>query len=216
MVYNFDTRKFEEFLTQGMPDSVRTKYLDRDFKNSTAIRQSGFIAQEVETAAQESGYNFNGIHKPESDKDNYSLAYSQFVVPLVKSVQELSKENEEQRKINESLKKEIAELRALIINKTTNMEGSINVSEANAKLFQNTPNPFNHSTTIRYSIPANAKKALITITTSGGSKLKTFDLKNNGRDNIEISGGQLSAGTYIYSLIIDDILIDSKWMVLTH
>jgi hypothetical protein len=52
-----------EFLTKNMPDSIRRQYLDKDFKPSTAIRQSGFIAQEVEKAAQEAGYNFNGVHE---------------------------------------------------------------------------------------------------------------------------------------------------------
>lgn len=88
VVYNFDTKKYEGFLTKNMPDSVRKKYMNNDFSKSTAVRQSGFIAQEVEKAAEQSGYNFNGIHKPDNDNDHYSLAYSQFVVPLVKAVQE--------------------------------------------------------------------------------------------------------------------------------
>jgi hypothetical protein len=64
-----------------MPDSIRREYMNKDFLPSTAIRQSGFIAQEVEKAAQEAGYNFNGVQKPENDNDNYSLAYGQFVIP---------------------------------------------------------------------------------------------------------------------------------------
>jgi hypothetical protein len=53
--------------------------------------QSGFVAQDVETAAQSVGYDFSGV-----DVDNkgiYSLRYSEFVVPLVKAVQELSEQN---------------------------------------------------------------------------------------------------------------------------
>ena len=72
-----------------MPDSIRHKYFDGvDFTKSSSVRQSGFIAQEVEKAAQEVGYDFNGVHHPDSEHDNYSVAYSQFVVPLVKAVQE--------------------------------------------------------------------------------------------------------------------------------
>ena len=89
VVYNFDTRKFQEFQIAGVPDSMKHKYFDGvDFSASTAVRQSGFIAQEVEQAAIQAGYDFNGIHKPENANDNYSLAYSQFVVPLVKAVKE--------------------------------------------------------------------------------------------------------------------------------
>ncbi|MGB3947514.1 MAG: tail fiber domain-containing protein [Bacteroidia bacterium] len=90
VVFNFNTKQFQEFLTSGMPDSVRTYYVDSvDFVASTAIRQSGFIAQEVDSIAQLVGYNFSGLHVPENLTDNYSLAYSAFVVPLVKAVQEL-------------------------------------------------------------------------------------------------------------------------------
>lgn len=213
IVYNFDTRKFQEFLARNMPDSNRNRYFeDKDFSKSSSIRQSGFIAQEVEIAARESSYNFNGLHVPESDNDNYSLAYSQFVVPLVKSVQELSKQNEE-------LKKEIDELRAMVV-KTNggNKTGTIKISEesSEAKLFQNAPNPFNQSTIIRYSIPADAKKAILTITNMEGVKMAEFDLVIQGRQNIEISGGKLSPGTYIYSLIVEEKLIDSKKMILTR
>jgi len=87
--YNFDTKKFEEFLTKNMPDSTKARHFeDTDFSASTAIRQSGFVAQEVEQAMEESGYNFNGVHAPADENDNYSVAYSLFVVPLVKGMQE--------------------------------------------------------------------------------------------------------------------------------
>jgi len=227
VVYNLDTRKIEEFLTQQMPDSIRAKYfVNRDFHSSSAIRQSGFIAQEVEIAAKESGYNFNGLHVPESAYDNYSLAYSQFVVPLVKSVQELSSQNqemkkmiEEQRVINESMKKEMEHLHEMITSmKNENEKGSIKIStsDPDARLFQNAPNPFDQSTIIRYSLPSTAKKAMLLINTVDGVRVKAFDLKNKGGQTIEISAGQLAAGTYFYSLIIDDKLIDSKTMILTN
>lgn len=104
VVYNFDTKKYQEFLISALPDSLRGIYMKKDFSTSTAIRQSGFIAQEVEQAAKECGYNFNGVHKPESGSDNYSLAYSQFVVPLVKAVQEQQEQIEELKKQIKSLK----------------------------------------------------------------------------------------------------------------
>lgn len=117
VVYNFDTRLYEEFITKNMPEDIRKRRLSDDFSRSTAVRQSGFIAQEVETAAKLAGYNFNGIHKPDNDNDHYSLAYSQFVVPLVKAVQEQqqmidkqeAKMAKQQQEIDE-LKKQVARL----------------------------------------------------------------------------------------------------------
>lgn len=89
IAYNFDTRKFDAFLMQGYSDSLREAIMSsRNYERSSSVRQTGFIAQEVEKAAQEAGYNFNGVHKPETENDNYSVSYSLFVVPLVKAVQE--------------------------------------------------------------------------------------------------------------------------------
>lgn len=89
VTYNFDTRGIQEFIVKGFPDSLQGVYLSQDFGPSTAIIRSGFIAQEVEQAAKEVGYDFNGVVVPENpENDNYSLAYAQFVVPLVKVMQE--------------------------------------------------------------------------------------------------------------------------------
>jgi hypothetical protein len=50
--------------------------------------QVGFIAQDVEKTAEDLGYQFSGVDKPDNDKDLYGIRYSSFVVPLVKAVQE--------------------------------------------------------------------------------------------------------------------------------
>jgi hypothetical protein len=52
------------------------------------IRYTGFIAQDVEAAAQSIGYEFSGVDAPQNDKSLYGLRYAEFVVPLVKAVQE--------------------------------------------------------------------------------------------------------------------------------
>jgi len=68
------------------------------------IVQSGFIAQEVEQAANEIGYDFSGIDLPKNENDHYGIRYAEFVVPLVKAVQE-------QQQMIDELKKEIIELK---------------------------------------------------------------------------------------------------------
>lgn len=76
-------------MNAGMDNSIRKK---------EAIRMSGFVAQEVEQAAHQSGYDFDGVVKPAHEKDHYRLAYSEFVVPLVKAVQEQQAVIEQQNK----------------------------------------------------------------------------------------------------------------------
>jgi hypothetical protein len=71
------------------------------------VKNNGFLAQEVEKAAQESGYDFSGVHKPKNEHDLYSLSYADFVMPLVKGMQEQQAIIEEQNKKIELLLKEI-------------------------------------------------------------------------------------------------------------
>lgn len=59
---------------------------------------TGFIAQEVEQAAKELGFEFSGVDVPKNSGDTYGLRYAEFTVPLVKAVQELAKEAEELKK----------------------------------------------------------------------------------------------------------------------
>jgi trimeric autotransporter adhesin len=78
------------------------------------IVYTGFVAQEVEKAAKETGFNFSGVDAPKNETDLYGLRYAEFVVPLVKAVQEqqqqievLNKKIDGQKKINEELLKRL-------------------------------------------------------------------------------------------------------------
>jgi hypothetical protein len=51
-------------------------------------RYTGFLAQQVEEAAKACEFDFSGVKKPESESSPYELSYADFVVPLVKTVQE--------------------------------------------------------------------------------------------------------------------------------
>jgi trimeric autotransporter adhesin len=100
VTYHFDARKYDAFI--GRPDSVISKQTENYTKAEATIR-TGFIAQDVEKAAKELGFEFSAVHKPSNEKDNYSLAYAEFTVPLVKAVQE-------QQKTIIALEKKIEEL----------------------------------------------------------------------------------------------------------
>jgi hypothetical protein len=75
-------------------------------KAKEQIVYTGFVAQEVEQLAQSQHYAFSGVDAAKNDKDLYGLRYSDFVVPLVKAVQELSARNEQLKKDNELLAKQ--------------------------------------------------------------------------------------------------------------
>ena len=91
VTYNMNTQALDNFLIQNLPDSMKTAHKQgMDFTASTATVHSGFIAQEVEQVAQQVGFASSIVSHPANSTDIYALGYSEFVVPLVKAVQELS------------------------------------------------------------------------------------------------------------------------------
>ena len=94
------------------------------------------------------------------------LRYSDFVVPLVKAVQELSKQNDELKKENDELQKRVSMLEAVMssqrpVNTQQDKISSPIGGVEGASLEQNMPNPFKQTTAIRYFIPARCKKCTI-------------------------------------------------------
>lgn len=170
VVYNFETRQFQEFLTKNMSEKAKQAHLNEDFTHSTAIRQSGFIAQEVEAAAKEANYDFNGVHKPDNDNDNYSLAYGQFVVPLVKAVQEQQAMIEKQQQQIEQLQK----LLAASLTPATGVQGKSGVTGMEE----------NRNTSDQIKLYPNPASETITLENISG----TFDIR-------DITGKLLLIGT---------------------
>ncbi|MCW3110029.1 MAG: hypothetical protein JWQ09_4535 [Segetibacter sp.] len=191
--------------------------------NEEAITQkekklyTGFIAQEVEDAAKKLNYDFSGIYKPANDKDVYGLSYSDFVVPLVKAVQELSKKNEELNKKAEQidlLQKEVADLKEMV---TRLANGQVltttNNSLNNITLDQNNPNPFGSITSIPYNVPAGFKSAQLVITDASGKTFKSISLQKAGQGLVNLDATLLSSGAYNYTLIVDGKMITTRKMV---
>lgn len=117
VTYQFNTKKEDDFIR-----GVRSEGQPAAYNEAMRIRRTGFIAQEVEQAAKKSGYDFDGLKAPKTDKDYYSLSYASFVVPLVKAVQEQEEEIRREKQANrrlqqriDDLSKEVEDLRDLIL-----------------------------------------------------------------------------------------------------
>lgn len=80
----------------GTADSIMEKM---DFSGAQSKLSIGFLAQDVENAARQCGFNFPGIDIPKNEREVYSLRYVDFIMPLVKAVQELNTKNQELRQI---------------------------------------------------------------------------------------------------------------------
>ncbi|MEP7169151.1 MAG: tail fiber domain-containing protein [Bacteroidota bacterium] len=200
--YNFNRLKFAQHVRQH-PTPGMEELLIAESKN----RSVGFIAQDVEKIIQQTGFtSFDAVHAPTNETDNYSMGYAEFVVPLVKAVQELSAKNNAQDLLIENLKEEINNLKAGL--KQTEIK-----SPVSAILFQNSPNPFNSETEIKFQLPAKFNSAFLIITDEKGKQMRTYPVESS--NSIVIKTGELSAGLYYYLLIIDGITADSKQMIIT-
>lgn len=224
---------------QPVTYSLNLNAIDQVIKNGTAQNHdtrsmeggqgkiySGFIAQEVEKAAKELNFDFSGIDPAKNDNDLYGLRYAQFVVPLVKAVQELdSINNSKSHQIEtlqselEQVKQDLQELGQSFAQRCPNYQ-SPNVNRIFSiadvpKLEQNVPNPFNQKTTIKVYLPGSVNAATIRIYSLDGVEMKTFDVSRTGYSEISLAGNSLASGVYVYTLITDGIAIDTKQMILT-
>ena len=101
ITYNLDVTGIRNHLGQKAPSDAGTQ---QSIREREATLFSGFAAQDVEAAAVASGYEFSGVDKPKNANGFYGLRYGDFVVPLVKAVQE-------QQQMIVALQQEVAELK---------------------------------------------------------------------------------------------------------
>src|SRR5678816_1334397 len=85
VTYNINIHRENEMIGKSNTDHTWPGKYDLE-----KVRMTGFLAQDVENAAREAHYDFSGVQKPENPNELYSLRYSDFVMPLVKSVQEVN------------------------------------------------------------------------------------------------------------------------------
>ena len=89
------------------------------------------------------------------------------------------------------------------------------LSQEKAILYQNVPNPFFSNTEIVCQLPETVKKAAVYVYDLQGVELKSYPLDKTGVNTITVYGSELPAGMYLYTLIVDNEIIDTKRMVLT-
>ncbi len=177
-------------------DIVHPK-LDAENKvvGETFEKNYGFISQEVEKL-------FPEVAITADVKDTKLMDYTQIIPLLVSAVKE------QQAQI-ETLNKEIETLS----NINNSIDGNSNVVKETS-LYQNKPNPFNEKTSIRYNIfEKDLRSASIMVFDMNGTLLKTYPAEF-GENELTINGKELKAGMYIYSLIVNDVEVDTKRMIL--
>ena len=97
---------------------------------------------------------------------------------------------------------------------TTNNNNNNNIQQLPI-LYQNTPNPFTSNTEISCDIPAMNTNAFIYIYNLQGIELMSFLIVQTGYSTVYVYASTLPAGMYLYTLVVDSQIIDTKRMILT-
>ncbi|MBS1601096.1 MAG: T9SS type A sorting domain-containing protein [Bacteroidetes bacterium] len=118
----------------------------------------------------------------------------------------------------EELKNQVQELRSLLANRLSLSQAESNSlrSESATWLGDNHPNPATSSTTIDYSLPQGVSAATCQVYSLDGKLMSSIVLPANaGKSQTQLSTSQLSAGIYMYSLIVNGKVLDTKKLVVS-
>ena len=166
-------------------------------------KEFGLIAQEVQSIVPEV------VHKMQDS--TLAISYSSIIPILIEAIKEQQDQIDELRKtisLSEGQGRNHQEEESLKKYDTPHSN--------NSALFQNNPNPFNESTTINFYIDNNSRTASVNIYSIDGHLVKSFAIHRTGDGKVKIDAGELVSGIYVYTLIVDGVLIDSKQMILTN
>ena len=218
VTYNLDMNAIAQF--HSTPDSLRIK--ESEILKG-AILQSGFIAQEVEKVAEDLGYDFSGVDKPQNDKDTYSLRYAEFVVPLVKAVQEQQQIIEDHQKIIQKLELRINKLerlekeksqKPLIENKSTkelekliSIENKSNTAVTDLEIY---PNPSRDIFNILFKTQVKKELEIRVVNTLGERVFIESRYKFIGEYTKQINLAQYPKAIYFLEIETDEGIISKK------
>ena len=142
----------------------------------------------------------------EDANGNVSINYVEMVPLLVQSIKELSAR--------------VAELEGTSPRTAKTPTDATAIEESVAdidmvRMDQNKPNPFCESTVITLNIPNSAQAATIFIYDMSGKQMQSLTVSERGETNITVYANDLSAGMYIYTLVVDGKVAVTRRMIVT-
>lgn len=180
-------------IPEGVKNSIETA--KKDNAERASKRHIGLIAQELKEIYPD---------MVQEGQDGYlAVNYAELVPVLIRSIQVLKQEVDELKGVDGS---------ARMAPKSSGVNPTIATSKN--KLFQNTPNPFKEETVIRFQLADDACDAAICIFDMSGKMLKQMSV-DSSMQSVTIGGNELSAGMYLYSLVVNGNEIDTKRMILS-
>lgn len=177
--------------------------------NENAILELSTIEKQILTK-QHYGINAEELEEVfpdlvyENEDGTKSINYVEMVPILVQAINELKGELDE-------LKGNGGEVKKAPTRTASSDEMGENVTLL--ALGQNKPNPFGTSTNIEVSIPADVQKAFIYVYDLTGKKLQQIDIPARGNQAVTVNASSLTDGMYLYSLIADGKVVETRRMI---
>jgi len=191
-------------------------------------KRFGLIAEEVEEvlpslvkatefdskwAQSQYGKEAHQTTAPSEKIEFKALNYIELIPIMIKGMQEQEAADKQKDIEIASLKTEVAELRQMLLELKNSSTGT--VTATSTYLEQNTPNPVNGTTIIRYHVPETTMLASINITNAKGQVIKTVTL-SKGSGQVSLNTAMLASGTYNYTLYVDGKQADTKRLVIAR
>jgi len=162
-----------------------------NMKDDPSNRQKiGFLAQEIQKTFPELVYEDNdGV---------LGVDYVSLIPVLVESINDLKKENTE------------LSLRLDQLDNSSPKKTSLKTV-----VYQNSPNPFNVNSNIKYFIADGDQNASIYLYNFNGNQIGEYHNLKKGNGAIDISAASLEPGIYIYTMVVDGKEVNTKRMIIT-
>jgi hypothetical protein len=210
-------------LKNGLETVKQFKSYSFFLKNDTTQpkrKEYGFLAQDVEKIIPEMVDTSMGIKL---------INYNEFIPFIIEAIKEQQMQIDslqlvifEQEKNFSEITKEFVGLFSQFYEngrfkrvKNIKSDTCINNIDGRAMLFDNAPNPFDKDTKIKFYIPDNSQSSRLILHDLQGVEISVFTIHDTGLSYITINGSELKPGMYLYSLIVDNRIIDTKRMLLT-
>ncbi len=207
VTYKFKTR--QELRADGsiQNDTNKSDTANGKYANYTHF---GFIAQDVQKVFPNLVY--------EKDDGFLGINYTE-LIPLI--IEDLKLQETTINQLNETITSLQQQVNNCCSNgnlqKPDGQSGINTNNDGNASpvLYQNNPNPFSQQTQIKCFIPENAMTSILCVYNMEGTQLQKIQINGKNEQTVTLQGSELKAGMYMYSLIIDGKVIDTKKMILT-
>ena len=187
---------FADYLDSTLTTELAKEVPTRKISQNVTKRHYGLSAEELEEVFPDLVYD--------NEDGTKSINYVEMVPILVQAINELNAKIE----VLEGGDGDVKKVKSQATN-TDEMAENVTM----LSLAQNKPNPFGTSTTIEVSIPEDVQTAFIYVYDLTGKKLQQVDIAARGKQAVTLNAATLTDGMYLYSLIADGKVVETRRMI---